>query len=142
MIREATAADAGLLADIDAHEPDRWSRPAFVSSLALATSRAFVVGDRGFALVSIVVDEGELLRIVVRPAARRQGTGRGLLGRCHRAFADEGVDRAHLEVREDNVAARALYARHGWIETGRRPRYYSDGCDAVSMQWLRDPRGS
>jgi len=31
----------------------------------------------------------------------------------------------HLEVRASNEAARALYARLGFVETGRRPRYYA-----------------
>jgi ribosomal-protein-alanine N-acetyltransferase len=31
-----------------------------------------------------------------------------------------------LEVRQSNAAARALYAKHGFHETGRRRAYYRD----------------
>jgi ribosomal protein S18 acetylase RimI-like enzyme len=40
---------------------------------------------------------------------------------------------ATLEVRADNAGALALYHAHGFLEAGRRPRYYADGADAVLM---------
>ena len=38
-----------------------------------------------------------------------------------------------LEVSSVNQAAIELYRNVGFVENGRRPRYYSDGTDAVLM---------
>jgi len=39
-----------------------------------------------------------------------------------------------LEVRADNVEARALYARLGYRPIGSTLAYYDDGMDAVRME--------
>jgi ribosomal-protein-alanine N-acetyltransferase len=61
----------------------------------------------------------------VRPAARRSGLGGRLVGEGVLAAAARGAGRVFLEVAEDNAAARALYARAGFVEAGRRPGYYA-----------------
>lgn len=77
----------------------------------------------GFALARSVADEGELLLIATRPAAR----GRGIGGMLLRSVLDEArrraVGRLHLEVREDNPAVH-LYTCQGFAKVGERPRYY------------------
>jgi ribosomal-protein-alanine N-acetyltransferase len=85
----------------------------------------------GLAILRIVADEVELLRIGVAPSARRAGVGRALLeqglawaGRRHAA-------QVHLEVERDNIAARALYARLGFREVGMRRGYFGPGRDAL-----------
>jgi ribosomal-protein-alanine N-acetyltransferase len=42
-----------------------------------------------------------------------------------------------LEVRESNAAARALYAKVGFREEGRRPRYYRDPDEDAVLMRLR-----
>jgi ribosomal-protein-alanine N-acetyltransferase len=55
----------------------------------------------------------------------------GLLGEARRRGAVE----AFLEVRVDNEAARALYARAGFAQVGLRRGYYDGGrVDAVVMR--------
>ncbi len=89
----------------------------------------------GYAVCRVVaVEEAEILRIAVSPRARRRGIGSALM----RAMMDElrarGVKTVHLEVRESNGAARALYGSHGFRETGRRVSYYdAPPEDAVLM---------
>lgn len=39
-----------------------------------------------------------------------------------------------LEVAADNDAARALYAKLGFVEAGRRHGYYGDGADALVLR--------
>jgi len=39
-----------------------------------------------------------------------------------------------LEVRADNVEAKALYTRLGYRPIGSQPAYYDDGMDAVRME--------
>jgi ribosomal-protein-alanine N-acetyltransferase len=45
-----------------------------------------------------------------------------------------------LEVDEDNVPARKLYARAGFLQVGRRPGYYAQGRDkaATALVLRRD----
>ena len=83
----------------------------------------------GFILIRVVADEAEILTLAVRPAARRSGLGGRLVEAAVIRAAALGAERMFLEVAEDNVAARALYARAGFVEAGRRRGYYarSDG---------------
>ena len=49
--------------------------------------------------------------------------------------AQRGAREVFLEVRADNPTAQALYASEGFVEVGRRPRYYQpDDVDAVVMK--------
>ena len=92
----------------------------------------------GFVLVSVVLDEAEILTLAVRPDARRQGLGRRLVERACVAAKAAGAATLFLEVAEDNAAARALYARAGFVEIGRRKAYYPgpDGrrIDALALR--------
>ena len=47
---------------------------------------------------------------------------------------DLGASRCSLEVRAGNVGAQELYSALGFRSLGVRPRYYSDGEDAVIME--------
>ena len=44
-----------------------------------------------------------------------------------------GVKTIHLEVAEDNMAARAFYAAQNFTQTGRRKAYYANGADALTL---------
>lgn len=83
----------------------------------------------GFVLYRVVVGEGEVLNVAVDPAARRRGVGRMLLGQ----MMGEAVI-WHLEVRESNAAAMALYLAMGFEKVGRRASYYSDGEAALLLR--------
>ena len=48
--------------------------------------------------------------------------------------AADPADRMLLEVRADNHGALAFYAREGFVEIDRRPRYYSDGAEAIVLR--------
>lgn len=95
-------------------------------SALLASPGVFVVAEPdGFILIRVVADEAEILTLAVRPAARRGGLGGRLVEAAVVRAAALGAERMFLEVAEDNVAARALYARAGFSEAGRRRGYYS-----------------
>jgi ribosomal-protein-alanine N-acetyltransferase len=70
----------------------------------------------------------------VAPAARRRGLGTRLLDAAMALATAHGARVAFLEVSIGNAAARTLYARAGFIPTGRRPRYYADGTDALVLR--------
>ncbi len=79
----------------------------------------------GFALGRVVLDEAELLTIAVAPAAQGRGEGRACLALFQGRVAAEGAAAVYLEVAETNVPAKALYARAGYREVGRRRGYYA-----------------
>lgn len=101
-----------------------WSEAAFTGLLGQAGVFAVEAPD-GFILMRAVADEAEILTLAVRPSARRGGLGGRLVGEGVLAAAARGAARVFLEVAEDNEPARALYAKAGFVEAGRRPGYYA-----------------
>lgn len=86
---------------------------------------------RGLAVVWTVADEAQLLEVAVHPAWRRRGVGAALLAAVLARAPAGGT--IVLEVAASNDAARSLYASYGFVETGRRKRYYRDGGDALLL---------
>jgi len=136
------------IADLESASFDGpWSREALAALLGDGLTRAWVArsadGVVGAAVLRVVAGEGELLRIAVRPDERQRGIGSRLLGDVVSAVADGCPHGIHLEVRASNVAARRLYARHGFVESGRRRDYYqAPQEDAVLMHWLPNDSAS
>jgi len=103
-----------------------WSAGEISELLAAPGTRAFAAPDAaGFAIIRAVLDEAELLTIAISPEARGRGTGHALLCGLMHALADADIRVLHLEVADDNDAARALYAKTGFAEVGRRKAYYA-----------------
>jgi ribosomal-protein-alanine N-acetyltransferase len=95
----------------------------------------------GHAVVSTAGDIAELQRIAVVASHRRGGVASALLAGVLEVAGRTEADRLLLEVREDNHAALAFYARRGFTEIDRRPRYYADGATAVVLR-LAGVRGT
>jgi ribosomal-protein-alanine N-acetyltransferase len=125
---------------------DPWPRSAFVELLAQAHVRAFAVDGpgsalAGYALASVVADEGEILNLAVEPGLRRQGLGQLLLDALLATFRSEGVATVHLEVRESNAAAMHLYERAGFRPVSVRRGYYRNPTEnAVTMALPLSPK--
>jgi ribosomal-protein-alanine N-acetyltransferase len=85
-------------------------------------------------VVWMIVDEAHIATIATHPDFRRQGLAARLLAYALKSTAAEGAARSLLEVRVSNESAQAMYRRFGYVEDGRRPRYYKDnGEDALLM---------
>jgi [ribosomal protein S18]-alanine N-acetyltransferase len=93
----------------------------------------------GYAIAWVVADEGELANFAVDPALRRRGVGRTLLDALLDELDARGVASCHLEVREGNAAAGALYAQRGFRPVGRRAGYYREPTEDALL--LRRERG-
>lgn len=143
--RRATPADAPALAALDARAFDTpWDLDGFRSLLAGELTLAWRrdEGDRvvGALLIRCVAGEGEVLRLAVDPADRRRGHARALLDEACAALGPHLPHGLHLEVRQSNAAAIALYVQAGFREVGRRPAYYVAPVeDAVLMRWCAAP---
>ena len=117
--------DPAALAAIHAEAFDAPWDAASLTAL-LASPGVFAVEEAdGFILIRVVADEAEILTLAVRPEARRSGLGARLVEAAVVRAAVLGAERMFLEVAEDNVAARALYTRAGFVEAGRRRGYYA-----------------
>jgi ribosomal-protein-alanine N-acetyltransferase len=79
----------------------------------------------GFLVARHLAPEWELENIVVAPSAQRQGLGNRLLNALLAAARETNSASVFLEVRESNAAARTLYEKTGFEETGRRKSYYT-----------------
>jgi len=81
---------------------------------------------QGFAVAREIDHEWELENIAVASSARRRGLGTHLLGEFLDFARRQGAKSVYLEVRESNRAARSLYVKCAFIESGHRKSYYSD----------------
>ena len=88
----------------------------------------------GYAGGWIVDGDVQILKVGVDPAWRRHGIARELLSRVASDARDLGAHTCSLEVRAGNEGAQAFYRALGFESLGTRPRYYSDGEDALIMQ--------
>ena len=88
----------------------------------------------GMVVAWLFVDEAHIATIATHPEYRRQGIARKLLIHTLQSALGEGANSSFLEVRESNVAAQEMYRKFGYIEVGRRKRYYKDNDeDAILM---------
>ena len=116
-----------------------WTRGNFADSLAAGYHCWVLERDghiAGYAVTMIAAGEAHLLNLSVSAPLQRQGLGTELLHFVQQLARDCAAATIHLEVRESNAAARALYARHGFTEIGLRKGYYPATTgreDAVTM---------
>jgi ribosomal-protein-alanine N-acetyltransferase len=87
----------------------------------------------GYGGLWFVIDEAHINTLAVHPEWRGHGIGRALLSRLMAQAAALGGRTITLEVRVSNHIAQALYRAHAFKDVGLRPRYYSDGEDAILM---------
>lgn len=137
-IRPVEAADLPALGALEAacFGADAWSVGQVLEELSAGRSVVVLTASAeiiGYASVSVVGEDAELLRIAVDPAHRRQGFGRALLTAGVEAAGGRGARRILLEVDSENSAAIELYTYAGFRQISRRRGYYR-GRDAVVME--------
>lgn len=136
-LQRATMADVAPLAAIhaEAFTPrEAWGEDAIALQLAMPGVFGLVDPRGGMILARVTEDEAEVLTLAVVPEARRQGVATALLAGAIAAAREQAARTMVLEVAIGNTAARALYQRAGFVEAGRRPRYYADGGDALILR--------
>lgn len=115
-----------------------WSEHSFVSELENHKSYAFVAIDNdeviGFAVLSVVLDEGSLLDIAVDKSHRRKGVAKKLFEAVQKVAEDNKLSFITLEVRVSGTPAISLYKAMGFEQVAIRKNYYSNPIeDAVLM---------
>ena len=117
---------------------DPWSEEVFRAALENPSAAVLLAQGEdgavlGYAVLSVVLDEGNLDNIAAAPNARRQGVADALLNTLT-GFGRDNLSRLMLEVRASNAPAIALYEKHGFAAVGRRKNYYdAPKEDAVLM---------
>ena len=143
VIRAFRAGDAPALTSIlrEAPEAANWTQASYRDWMNSPGAVALVnEGDgrvTGFIIGRQVADEAEVLNLAVAPLARRKGQGGALLKAALEEFRAGGVRRVYLEVRESNVAARAFYAKHRFLQTGKRLNYYRKPEEAAIVMEMK-----
>lgn len=136
-----TADDLDRVLEIEAASfPHPWLRQHFIdelnSSYAFPLS-AFNESGRliGYICAMQLLDEGHIMDVAVDPCVRGSGVGRLLVQRVIDDCCAAGAEFLSLEVRESNTPAVLLYRKMGFVEVGRRKRYYENGEDALMMEF-------
>lgn len=136
--------DVAAVAELEARSfSTPWRAATFHRLLERSAVDLWVVEEEGrvvaYAVVWRVLDQAELANIAVREEARGRGLGARLLQHALDRARVAGVRTVYLEVRVSNEAARRMYRRAGFRETGRRRGYYTDPPeDALVLQLLMD----
>jgi ribosomal-protein-alanine N-acetyltransferase len=137
-IRAATSNDLPAMMALERHAATaaHWSAEQYEALFNASSARRFVliIQDEtqqekqihGFVVARPVEAEWEVENIAIAGPARRRGLGARLLGELLDLARARGAKSVFLEVRESNRAARALYEKWSFTESGRRRKYYKD----------------
>ena len=124
-----------------------WSRNMLAEELDNLLSAFLVALDDndkvvGYAGVQIILDEGYITNVAVRPECRRQGVAAKLL----QVFLDfakaNKLAFLTLEVRASNYDAIALYGSRGFRSVGRRKNYYEHPKEDAIIMTLEFDHGT
>jgi len=143
-LRPATLDDVPALMTLEKHAVTaaHWSAEQYhaVFSPSQISRIALVIEDeaaiQGFLSARGVGPEWELENIAIADPARRRGLGTRLLGEFLNTARSRGATAVFLEVRESNSAARCLYEKLAFLESGRRSNYYRDPQEAAIIYRL------
>jgi ribosomal-protein-alanine N-acetyltransferase len=119
---------------------EAWTRGGYLNELSDTRNRWYVAAEEAGALVGwagilFANETADILTVGTVPEARRRGIARRLVQALTDEAVRRGVREIFLEVRVDNLPARALYEAEGFTEVGRRPGYYDSGrVEAVTMR--------
>jgi len=140
LIRAAAVSDIRHIAEMEEaifYPP--WSEESVSAEITDNKLARYVVAEAGgeivgYAGVWLILDEGHITNIAVRPGFRRKGIARDLISALILASENEGVEKFTLEVRASNEEAISLYKEMNFEICGVRKNYYDDnGEDAVIM---------
>jgi [ribosomal protein S18]-alanine N-acetyltransferase len=131
-IRAAIVADVPAMMELEkrAATAAHWSAAQYDALFhASAPERVALILDeeaelQAFVIARVVAEEWEIENIAVAGSARRRGLGTRLLGELLDLARAKGAVAVFLEVRQSNLAARALYEKWAFRESGCRPGYY------------------
>ena len=129
---------AGLEAEVFAEDP--WTPYMIAEELSSPASRYWIATDEsgdvvGYGGAKVGGDQADVMTIGVRAHARGAGVGATILDALMAWSHEAGAREIFLDVRPSNEGAIALYKSRGFVEIGRRPRYFRNPVEeAVEMR--------
>jgi tRNA threonylcarbamoyl adenosine modification protein YeaZ/ribosomal-protein-alanine acetyltransferase len=116
-----------------------WSRESFESEISQNNLARYIVAKvdgkiAAYGGMWIILDEAHITNIAVHPEYRGQKIGEKLVMALLQRAKENKAAGITLEVRKSNIAARNLYKKLGFKDSGIRKGYYADtGEDAIIM---------
>jgi ribosomal-protein-alanine N-acetyltransferase len=108
--------------------PDPWNKEAFREELRLKLAIPLVVklGEKvvGYTCLWHLDAQLEVANFAVSPDHRKKGIGERIMKRILWEAKERGCKSIILSVRESNLPAIKLYTKFGFVEVGRRKKYY------------------
>ncbi len=107
---------------------DPWSKKNFQAELELTFSWAWVAKLNqqlvGYSCCWEIEDELQIANLAVHPDYRKKGIGKKILQEILNRACQKKLKQVTLEVRESNQWGLKLYYAFGFMEIGRRKKYY------------------
>ena len=145
-VRDAAAGEAAVLAAIarECFGESAWNQRHFGALESPGLARWILVAETGapggaraaiagYLVMQQTAESAEVESLAVRPQWRRQGVAAALLQQGLERARRRGAREAYLEVRASNTAAQSFYLRCGFVEFGRRERYYHQPDEAAAL---------
>ena len=114
-----------------------WTYGILKSEIANINSKYIVAKHKeeivGFAGITVILDESNIMNIVVKKEKRMKGIGNLLLQKLIEISQELGTKFITLEVNINNKPAINLYKKFGFKEVGIRKKYYNSIDDALIM---------
>jgi len=143
ILREMTESDIDAVLEIEKSSfATPWSRESFHKEIVENVLAVYIVAEvddvvAGYGGLWKILDEGHITNVAVKKDFRGKGVGdalvMGIVDYCDRT----GIPNITLEVRESNRVARNLYKKHGFVDAGKRPGYYSDNNEDAIIMWRK-----
>ena len=141
-LRVVGPGDLELFAALEAEvfPEDPWTPYMIAEELSSPASRYWVATDDagdvvGYGGAKVGGDQADVMTIGVAPQARGRGAGAAILDALLDWARQAGAAEIFLDVRPSNEGAIALYNSRGFVEIGRRPRYFRNPVEeAVEMR--------
>lgn len=140
VIRTAVLADLPEILRLEALFPSDRMAARSVRRFMRSPTAHFRVADSGARVLGNLLmlqrkasATARIYSVIVDPAARGLGLGAKLVTSAEAEARRLGLARMSLEVRADNAAARAMYARLGYTEAAQLSAYYDDGADGLRL---------
>ncbi len=118
-----------------------WSPEDFRQMIEKEDARYYVAEEDGELLggcgVLLIVGEGNITNVVIKPEVRNRGIGTGLLQYLIEEGYREGLNAFTLEVRVSNQAAIHVYEKVGFVSEGVRPHFYEKPTEDALIMWKR-----
>ena len=118
-----------------------WSAEDFLQMIEKEDARYYVAEEDGELFggcgVLLIVGEGNITNVVIKPEARNRGIGTGLLQYLIEEGYREGLNAFTLEVRVSNQAAIHVYEKVGFVSEGVRPHFYEKPTEDALIMWKR-----